>query len=110
MKNVLIILIVTLGLIFTACTKKTEAPEEVILTENPFFSEYNTPFKVPPFDRIKPEHFIPAYERGMEEHKADIEAIINDSEEPNFDNTIGALDRSGKLLSEVSRVFSGLSG
>jgi len=106
----LISLIITLGLIFTACTKKTEAPEEVISTENPFFSEYNTPFNVPPFDRVKPDHFIPAYERGMEKHKADIEVIINNSEEPNFDNTIAALDRSGKLLSDVSRVFSGLSG
>lgn len=110
MKKVLIILILTLGLILTGCTKKTEVPEEAIATENPFFSEYNTPFNVPPFDRIKPEHFIPAYERGMEEHKADINAIVNNSEEPNFDNTIAALDRSGKLLSEVSRVFSGLSG
>jgi len=109
-KKALIIFIMTFGLIFTACTKNSEAPEEVISTGNPFFSEYNTPFNVPPFDRIKPEHFIPAYERGMEEHKADIEAIINNPEEPSFENTIAALDRSGKLLSEVSRVFSGLSG
>lgn len=109
-KKALIIFIVAFGLIFTACTKNKEDQEEVISTENPFFSEYNTPFNVPPFDRLKPEHFIPTYERGMEEHKADIEAIINNPEEPSFENTIAALDRSGKLLSEVSRVFSGLNG
>lgn len=110
MKKALIIFIMTFGLIFTACTKNSETPEEITSTENPFFSEYNTPFKVPPFTRIKPEHFIPAYERGMEEHRADIEAIINNPEGPTFENTIAALDRSGKLLSEVSRVFSGLNG
>ena len=107
-KNILgieIILLMVIGLIFTSCSKTTEAPA----AENPFFSEYNTPFKVPPFDIIKPEHFIPAYEKGMEEHKADIEAIVNNTEAPSFDNTIVALSRSGKLLSKVSRVFYGLS-
>ncbi|NOR53735.1 MAG: peptidase M3, partial [Candidatus Aminicenantes bacterium] len=100
-----IILLMVIGLIFPSCSKTTEAPA----AENPFFSEYNTPFKVPPFDIIKPEHFIPAYEKGMEEHKADIDAIVNNTEAPSFDNTIVALDRSGKLLSKVSKVFSGLS-
>jgi len=101
MKKNLILMLVAIGLLFAACSKTSETP---------FFSEYDTPFKVPPFDIIKPEHFIPAYEKGMEEHKADIEKLVNNPEAPTFDNTIVALDRSGKLLSKVSKAFSGLNG
>lgn len=93
-----------------SCSKTSETPAEALSVENPFFAEYDTPFNVPPFDKIKPEHFIPAYEKGMEQEKAEIEALVNNPDAPTFDNTIVALDRAGKLLSEVSRVFSGLSG
>ena len=90
----------------TSCSKKAEEPA----SENPFFSEYKTPFQVPPFDIIKPEHFIPAYEAGMSEHSKEIDIIVNNPETPTFENTIAALDRSGRLLTRVSRVFGGLSG
>ncbi len=110
MKTNLILILLAVGLLFAACVKTSETPEEAPAADNPFFSEYDIPFKVPPFDIIKPEHFIPAYEKGMEEHIADIEALVNNTEATTFDNTIVALDRSGKLLSEVSKVFSGLSG
>lgn len=100
-----IIMLLVIGLIFSSCSKTSETP-----ADNPFFSEYDIPFKVPPFDIIKPEHFIPAYEKGMEQQKAEIEKLVNNTEATTFDNTIVALDRSGKLLSEVSKVFSGLSG
>ncbi len=76
---------------------------------NPFFSEYDTPFGVPPFDLIKYEHYIPAFEKGMEEEKTEVEAILSNSEEPTFENTITALDNAGKLLNKVLYVFSGLS-
>lgn len=102
----LILLIMVIGMTVTSCSKTEEQPA----TENPFFSEYKTPFQVPPFDIIMPEHFIPAYEAGMAEQKTEIEAIANNPETPDFDNTIGALSRSGRLLSKVSRVFGGLSG
>ncbi len=102
-----IILLVAVGLVFASCSKTTEAPADA---GNPFFAEYDTPFQVPPFDIIKPGHFIPAYERGMEEQKADIDKIANNPEAPTFENTITALDRSGRLLYEVSRAFGGLSG
>jgi len=105
-----IIIMVVIGSIFSSCSKTSETPAEALTTDNPFFSEFDTPFKVPPFDVIRPEHFIPAYERGMEQQKAEIEKLVNNPEAPTFDNTIVALDRSGKLLSEVSRVFGGLSG
>ena len=106
----LILILMAVGLLFFACSKTSETPAEVPATDNPFFSEYDTPFKVPPFDIIKPEHFIPAYEKGMEQQKAEIEKLVSNPDTPTFDNTVVALDRSNKLLSDVSRVFGGLSG
>jgi len=93
-----IIIMVVIGSIFSSCSKTSETPAEALTTDNPFFSEFDTPFKVPPFDVIRPEHFIPAYERGMEQQKAEIEKLVNNPEAPTFDNTIVALDRSGKLF------------
>jgi len=110
MKINLILILAVIGFLFSACAKTSETPEETPATDNPFFAEYDTPFKVPPFDIIKPEHFIPAYEKGMEQQKAEIEKLVNNAEAPTFNNTIAALDRSEKLLSEVSKVFNGLSG
>ena len=77
---------------------------------NPLLTDYGTPFNVHPFDRIEPEHFLPAFEEGMARQKANIEAIVANSEPPTFDNTIAALDRSDELLEEVSRVFFALAG
>ena len=74
---------------------------------NPFLSEYDTPFGVPPFEQIKPEHYKPAFEQGMKEQIAEIEAIVNNPEAPTFENTIVALDQSGQLLNKVSYVFFG---
>ncbi len=76
---------------------------------NPFFSDFDTPFQVPPFERIKPEHFLPAFEKGMAEQRAAIEAIVENPAVPDYENTIAALDRSDKLLDSVSRVFGGLT-
>ncbi len=77
--------------------------------ENPFFREWETPFQVPPFEQIKNEHFQPAFEKGMAEQQAEIEAIINNSEAPAFENTIVAFDKSGSLLRKVSSVFYSLN-
>ena len=74
---------------------------------NPFLSEYNTPFEVPPFDKIQLEHYKPAFMQGMEEEAKEVEAIANNPEEATFENTIAALDQSGKLLRKVSSVFYG---
>ena len=106
----LILILVAFVLLFAACSKTSETPAEEPATDNPFFAEYDTPFEVPPFDIIKPEHFIPAYEKGMEEEKAEIEKLVSNTEAPTFDNTIVALDRAGKQLSKVSIVFGGLNG
>ena len=74
---------------------------------NPFFSDYNTPFGVPPFELIKAEHYKPAFMKGMEQQLAEIDAIVNNAEPATFENTIAALDQSGALLNKVSYVFFG---
>ena len=76
---------------------------------NPFFTDWNTPFEIPPFLQINDDHYMPAFEKGMEENLNEIEKIINNSEIPTFSNTIEELERSGKLLSKVQRVFYNLS-
>ena len=78
-------------------------------TTNPLLEEWTTEFGVPPFDRIKAEHFAPAFEAAIAEHKAEIEAIVASEEEPTFENTIVALDNSGIKLSEVGLIFGMLS-
>lgn len=72
---------------------------------NPFLSEYQTPFKVVPFDQIKTEHYMPAFEAGMKEQLEEIDAIVNNEETPTFQNTILPYDKSGETLSRVSSVF-----
>ena len=76
---------------------------------NPFFQEWKTSYEVPPFMDIKDEHYMPAYKKGMEENLKEINAIVQNTEPPNFTNTIEELERSGKLLSKVGRVFSNLA-
>src|SRR5258707_4791307 len=78
------------------------------MTDNPFFEAGTTPFGSPPFDRIRPKHFPPAFDRGMEEQIAEIAAITGSSAPPSFADTIEALERSGRLLDRVSRVFFNL--
>ena len=73
--------------------------------ENPFFAEWNTPYGVPPFDRIAPEHFLPALERGMSLHDAEIDAITSNNDEATFENVILAYDNSGKMLAQVALIF-----
>ena len=74
-------------------------------SQNPFFEPFDTPFGVPPFDKIEPRHFMPAFERAMQLHTAEIDSIKNNPEPATFDNTIVALDRSGEMLETVSSVF-----
>ena len=78
-------------------------------SENPFMEDYTTEYEIPPFDQIKYEHYIPAIKAGIEERNQEIAAITNNRAMPDFDNTILALDNSGKLLTKVSYVFYALS-
>lgn len=79
------------------------------MTDNPFFARWTAPFGLPPFDRIRAEHFAPAFDRGMAEHRAEIAAIAENPEAPSFANTVEALERSGRLLSRVGKVFFNLN-
>jgi len=92
---------------------KNENPKQGIETEessaNPFFSEYNTAFGVAPFDKIKPEHYLPAFEAGMKQHKQEVQQIMEDTAEPTFANTIEAFLQSGELLNKTAYVFYGLN-
>jgi len=76
---------------------------------NPLLSDFTTPFGIAPFEEITIDHYREGMLKGLEEHKKDVEAIINNSEEPTFENTIKALDQSGELLTKVRGTFSPLS-
>jgi peptidyl-dipeptidase Dcp len=83
------------------------APEP--MADNPLFVESTLPFRHPPFDRIRNEHFEPAFERGMAEHAREVAAIARNPAKPTFENTLVALERSGQLLSRTGRLFSNLT-
>ncbi len=84
--------------------------EEKAKETNPFFSEFDTPFGVPPFDKIKEEHYLPAFREAMTQQNWKIEAIVNNPEQPTFKNTIEALENSQTLLRTVGNVFDVLNG
>ncbi|MFA6926388.1 MAG: M3 family metallopeptidase [Bacteroidales bacterium] len=96
------ILLLLLGLLI-ACTSDP-------MKNNPLLQEYDTPFGTPPFDKIKTEHFMPAIREAMAQHKIEIDAIVNNQEEPTFENTVAAYDRAGELLSRVNAAFFTLNG
>ena len=78
--------------------------------ENPLLSNWDAPYGIPPFDKIEPAHYMPAYKVAMEQLRSEIDSIVNNPEEPTFENTIVAYDNSGKLLSRISAVFSSDNG
>lgn len=78
--------------------------------ENPFFGKYNTPFGTPPFDKIKLEHYEPAFDEGIRQLAKEVDQITNNTEPATFDNTIVSLERSGKLLEKVASAFFNVLG
>lgn len=95
------ILILAASCMMYSCATKTD--------NNPFFSEFQTPNGVPPFDKIKLEHYEPAFQKGMEEQNTNIQAIIDNTETPSFENVIAALDNSSPTLDRVGGVFHNLT-
>ena len=93
--------------IITTCAAAIVCGSALAKGDNPFFGKYSSPYGIPPFDKIKVEHYKPAFIKGMEEQKKEIEAIVKNKKTATFENTIVALDRSGKLLNKVSSVFYG---
>ncbi len=90
------------GLLFNSCTQQKSI-------ENPLLTEWNTPFGIPPFESVKLENYMPAYLQAMEQHKAEVDAIVNNTEAPTFENTIVAYDNAGALLDKITPVFSSLN-
>ncbi len=95
-------LFILLGMVAISCTNQVEKSDQ----GNPFLAEFDTPFQVPPFDLIDTTHYIPAFQAGIEQEKAEIEAIINNSEEPSFENTILAFDQAGEILRKTGVFYS----
>ncbi len=106
MKRYVLLVIVCALVALSGCGRApVEAP-----VENPFFSEWTTPFGVPPFDTIREEHYQPAFDRAIAEWRAEVETIAANPDPPTFDNTLAALDGSGLLMDRVSGVFYTLVG
>jgi len=94
-----------LTLLFAACLTANAAAA----TNNPLLRPSKLPLQFPPFNKIKTAHFLPAFEAGMKEQKKEIEAIVKNSAAPTFENTLVAMERSGKTLIRVERVFGNLN-
>lgn len=95
------ILILAASCMMYSCTTQTET--------NPFLTEFQTPYSVPPFDQIKLEHYEPAFMKGIDEQNANIQAITSNAEAPTFDNVIVAFDNSSPILDRVGGVFYNLT-
>ena len=92
------------ALLFVSCNQNKNGKNG-----NPFFAEYDTPFQVPPFDKIDTTHFFPAFEEAMKQHDAEVQKIIDSKDEPTFENTVLVFDKAGLLLTNVSNVFFNLT-
>ncbi|MEM9172353.1 MAG: M3 family peptidase, partial [Pseudomonadota bacterium] len=116
-----------LALLLAGCGNETQAPAEpdtqtdmqaaaddIVVTDeelagNPFLMQWDTPFGVPPFDKISDEDFLPAFKKGMLEQRAEVAAIVNNPDAPTFENTILALEKVGDLAAKVGLVFAPLA-
>ena len=100
-KNYLLIAGFAVATLFTAGCKQN--------MDNPFFSPWGTPYEIPDFAKIKTEHYMPAFEEGMKRQMEEIDAIVNNTAAPTFENTVEAYEYSGELLNTVAGVFFNLS-
>ena len=103
MKKVLFTVLALAAIMLVGCSEKKS------IENNPFMSEYANEYGIPPFDKITYADYEPAVDAGIEQQNAEIDSIIKNTAEPNFENTILALDNSGRILDKVSRVFNALS-
>jgi len=104
MKKTAILILFISALWFTGCSSN-----DTNMSENPFYTESTLPFEAPDFNSIENRHFMPAFERGMEEQLSEIDSIATQDSEPTFENTIVAMELTGDLLTRVQRVFYNLT-
>lgn len=97
MKKTMITLLAA-GLMFAGCGKQGDK-------DNPLLQKWDTPFETAPFEKIKPEHYLPAFEAAIAEHEKEIGQIVSNKEAATFDNTIAALDYSGQSLSRIQGIY-----
>jgi len=105
MKNLKLFIIIISGLILIAACKTTKKDD---LMNNPLVQKFDTPFEVPPFEKIKLEHYMPAVDYAISEQEKEVDSIVGNKEAPTFANTLEALDRSGAMLKQVSAIFFNL--
>ncbi|MEE2002269.1 M3 family metallopeptidase [Alkalimonas sp. MEB108] len=121
MRKTLIATAIGAALTLSACSEQPSTPADLsadtaveamvdATNDNPFFQPFALQYGAPDFRLIDDSHFLPAFEAGMKQHMAEIEAIANNPAAATFENTIVAMERSGEMLGRVSRVFSNLSG
>ncbi|MFC1555141.1 M3 family metallopeptidase [candidate division KSB1 bacterium] len=94
------IVLIMLGILTMACSTTPE---------NPFFTEYDTPFGVAPFSEITDDHYMPAFLEGIKQVEQEVDVIVSNTEEPTFENTVEALEFAGEQLNKVSNVFYNLT-
>ena len=99
-------ILVALTVLFCGILALTAAPTK---STNPFFQEFKTPFGVPPFEKIKVEHYMPAFRAGIDENQREVKAIAESTAPATFANTVEPLEKSGALLKRVTSVFFVLS-
>jgi peptidyl-dipeptidase Dcp len=114
-RRIALFLIVLLAFLAPAWAQPVAAPAKaqapaVAPVDNPLLKTWTTPFQVPPFQEIKPEHFVPAFKEAVAQQRKEIDAIVANPQPPTFANTIEALENAGNLLSKVQGVFGTLQG
>jgi peptidyl-dipeptidase Dcp len=108
-KNKIVVLALVVVVLLGIAIFRIVNNNKTIDMTNPFFSAWTTPFGVPPFEDLRPEHFKPAFEEGMRRQRAEIDSIVDNTAVPDFQNVILAYDRSGELYGTVSRVFGAIT-
>ena len=106
MMNKFILSMIAVGCL---CMPAAAAKKKTVKQENPFLAPYTTQYGIPPFEKIKIEHYIPALEEGIKQHNEEIDAIVKQRSRADFDNTVLALDMSGEVFSKVNYVFMALN-
>ena len=124
MRSLLLALIIGVALLIATCAPPnaddppmTDPTHTMAATDtmdtmdasSPFFTESPLPYHVPPFDQIDDAHYLPAFEQGMAQQLAEVDAILNSPEAPTFENTLVALEQSGRLLDRVATTFFNLA-